>query len=53
MYTALSQHHRGNVGIIFALAPMITMALARMVLHEPMNGWQALGSACRLLRGSW
>ena len=52
MYTALSHTTAVNVGIIFALAPMITMALARMVLHEPMNGWQALGRPSPSA-GSW
>jgi drug/metabolite transporter (DMT)-like permease len=45
MYTALAHTTAVNVGMIFALAPMITMVLARFVLREPMNGWQALGSA--------
>jgi drug/metabolite transporter (DMT)-like permease len=32
-----------NVGIMFALALMATMLLARLVLSEQMNGWQGLG----------
>jgi drug/metabolite transporter (DMT)-like permease len=42
---ALSYTSAVNVGIIFALMPMSTMLLARVVLHEPMNGWQGLGMA--------
>lgn len=44
MFTALHHTSAVNAGIVFATAPMITLALARLVLHEPMNGWQALGS---------
>jgi drug/metabolite transporter (DMT)-like permease len=44
-FTALSYTSAVNVGIIFALAPMATMLLARGVLHEPMNGWQGIGLA--------
>jgi drug/metabolite transporter (DMT)-like permease len=42
---ALSYTSAINVGIIFALAPMVTMLLARVVLGEPMNGWQGIGLA--------
>jgi drug/metabolite transporter (DMT)-like permease len=42
---ALSYTSAINVGIIFALAPMMTMLLARVVLGEPMNGWQGIGLA--------
>ena len=42
---ALSLTSAVNVGIVFALAPMATMLLARVVLGEPMNGWQGLGTA--------
>jgi drug/metabolite transporter (DMT)-like permease len=42
---ALSYTSAINVGIIFALAPMVTMLLARVVLAEPMNGWQGVGLA--------
>jgi drug/metabolite transporter (DMT)-like permease len=45
MFTALSYTSAVNTGIVFALTPMITMLLARLLIHEPMNGWQALGSA--------
>ena len=44
-FTALSLTSAINVGIVFALAPMATMLLARLVLGEPMNGWQGLGMA--------
>ncbi|MEJ2436272.1 MAG: DMT family transporter, partial [Pseudolabrys sp.] len=42
---ALSDTSAVNVGIIFALAPMVTMLLARVVLGEPMSGWQGVGLA--------
>ena len=42
---ALSYTSAINVGIIFALAPMVTMLLARVVLGEAMNGWQGIGLA--------
>jgi drug/metabolite transporter (DMT)-like permease len=42
---ALSYTSAVNVAIIFALAPMVTMLLARVVLGEPMNGWQGAGLA--------
>jgi drug/metabolite transporter (DMT)-like permease len=42
---ALSYTSAVNVGIIFALEPMVTMLLARVVLGEPMNGWQGIGLA--------
>ncbi len=42
---ALSYTSAVNVGIIFALAPMVTLLLARVVLGEPMNGWQGIGLA--------
>ncbi len=44
-FVALSHTSAINVGIIFALAPMATMLLARLVLREPMNGWQGIGLA--------
>ena len=44
-FIALSLTSAVNVGIVFALAPMATMLLARLVLGEPMNGWQGLGMA--------
>jgi drug/metabolite transporter (DMT)-like permease len=45
MFMALSYTSAINVGIMFALAPMATMLLARLVLHEPMSRWQGLGLA--------
>ena len=45
MIAALSYTSAVNVSIIFALAPMVTMLLARVVLGEPMNGWQGIGLA--------
>jgi drug/metabolite transporter (DMT)-like permease len=45
MFTALTYTSAVNAGIVFALAPMITLVLARLLLHEPMNAWQAVGSA--------
>ncbi|MHA1553980.1 MAG: DMT family transporter, partial [Alphaproteobacteria bacterium] len=45
MFTALSYTSAINTGIIFATTPIITMVLAHFVIHERMNGWQALGSA--------
>jgi drug/metabolite transporter (DMT)-like permease len=44
-FVALSYTSAINVGIIFALAPMATMLLARVVLREPMNGCQGIGLA--------
>jgi drug/metabolite transporter (DMT)-like permease len=34
-----------NAGLILALMPMFTMALAHVLLHEPMGPWQAVGLA--------
>ena len=45
MFTALGFTSAVNVAIVFGLTPMITMVLARLLLGEPMNAWQALGSA--------
>ena len=42
---ALAYTSAVNVAIIFALAPMVTMLLARFVLGEPMSGWQGVGLA--------
>ena len=44
MFTALSYTSAVNTGIIFATTPIITMVLAHFVIHEQMNGWQAVGS---------
>lgn len=43
LFTALSLTSAINVSIVFALAPIATMLLARVVLGEAMNGWQGLG----------
>lgn len=43
-FTALSHTTVVNFGIIFGTAPIITMALARIVLREPMNAWQIAGA---------
>lgn len=44
LFTALSFTSAINTGIVFALAPMITMVLARLLLGEAMGPWQAIGS---------
>ena len=45
VFTALGFTSAVNVAIVLGLTPMITMVLARLMLGEPMNAWQALGSA--------
>ena len=45
MFTALGLTSAVNVAIVFGLTPLITMVLARLLLGEPMNALQALGSA--------
>ncbi len=45
LYTALQMTTAVNVAIVFGLAPMLTLTLARFILGEPMTTWQALGSA--------
>ena len=49
IFTGLSYTSAINAGIIFATTPIITMVLAHFVLHERMNGWQAVGSAIAFL----
>jgi len=49
MFTALRYTSAVNAGIIFATTPIITMVLAHFVIHERMNGWQAIGSAIAFL----
>jgi drug/metabolite transporter (DMT)-like permease len=44
MYTALEYTSAVNVGLIFAMMPIFTMALARIVLNEAMGPWQIVGS---------
>ena len=45
LYTSLHLASAVNVGIVFGMGPMITLILARLILGEPMNVWQGLGSA--------
>jgi drug/metabolite transporter (DMT)-like permease len=45
MFTSLYLTSAVNTGIVFALAPMITLVGAHFVLHEGMNKWQGIGSA--------
>ncbi len=45
IYTGLNYTTAINAGLIIALMPIITMILARFMLHEPMGRWQAVGSA--------
>jgi drug/metabolite transporter (DMT)-like permease len=45
IYTGLNHTTAINAGLIIALMPMITMVLARFILHEPLGPWQAAGSA--------
>ncbi len=45
IFTALGLTTAVNVGIVFALGPMLTMVVAFIVLREDMNGWQGIGSA--------
>ena len=44
VFTALSFTSAINTGIITSIAPIITLILARILLHEPMGPWQYLGS---------
>lgn len=43
-FTALSYTSVVSFGIIFGMAPILTMALARIVLREHMNVWQIVGA---------
>jgi drug/metabolite transporter (DMT)-like permease len=43
LFTALSYTSAVNVGIIFALAPMVTMLMARLILDERMTAGQSAG----------
>jgi drug/metabolite transporter (DMT)-like permease len=38
-----------NVGLIFAIMPIFTLVLARIVLNEPLGPWQIVGSAVALI----
>ncbi|KAB2874806.1 MAG: DMT family transporter, partial [Bauldia sp.] len=44
MFTALAYTSAVNAGIIFAVSPIITMVLARIVIGEDLGPWQAIGS---------
>jgi drug/metabolite transporter (DMT)-like permease len=45
MYTGLHYTTAINAGLILALMPLITMVLARFVLHEAIGPWRAVGLA--------
>ena len=45
IYTALTFTSATNTGIIFSIAPILTMILAGVLLREPLGLWQYLGSA--------
>jgi len=45
MFTSLYLTSAVNAGIVFALAPMITLVAAHFVLGEGMNQWRGIGSA--------
>jgi drug/metabolite transporter (DMT)-like permease len=44
-FVGLNYTSATNAGLIIALMPLITMVLARFLLHEPMGSWQAAGLA--------
>ena len=44
MFIALTYTSAVNAGIVFAISPIITLVLARVVLGEALGPWQALGS---------
>jgi drug/metabolite transporter (DMT)-like permease len=45
VFVGLNYTSATNAGLIIALMPLITMVLARFLLHEPMGPWQAAGLA--------
>ncbi|MEK1894127.1 MAG: DMT family transporter, partial [Rhizobium sp.] len=49
IFVGLEHADATTAGIIIALIPIITMILARLVLAEPMGGWQAIGSILAFL----
>jgi drug/metabolite transporter (DMT)-like permease len=49
MFTALGFTSAVNTGIVFALAPMITLMLAHLLLSEPLGPGQALGTVVAFL----
>jgi len=44
LFTGINHTSVINTGIVMATAPIITLMLARLILSEPMSGWQAVGS---------
>lgn len=44
LFSALHMTTAMNVGIIMGLAPMLVLVLAAIMLKEPINGWQGLGT---------
>jgi drug/metabolite transporter (DMT)-like permease len=49
MFGALSYTTAVTAGIIFAIAPVITLVMARFILREDMGMWQVIGSAIAFL----
>jgi drug/metabolite transporter (DMT)-like permease len=49
IYSGLQAATAVTAGLIMALAPIVTMLLARFMLGESMNAWQALGAATALV----
>lgn len=49
IFVGLEHADATTAGIIIALIPIITMILARLMLSEPMGGWQVAGSALAFL----
>jgi drug/metabolite transporter (DMT)-like permease len=48
MFIALAYTSAVNAGIVFAIAPILTLVLARIVLGEALGPWQAFGSLVAL-----
>jgi drug/metabolite transporter (DMT)-like permease len=48
IYTGLRYTDATTAGIIMALAPVMTMILARLILGEALGGWQGVGAAVSL-----
>jgi drug/metabolite transporter (DMT)-like permease len=60
MFIGLGYTSAVNAGIVFAISPILTLVLARIVLGEPLGPWQAVGSLVAFggivliaVRGSW
>lgn len=49
IYTGLHYTDATTAGIIMALAPVLTMVLARLLLGEVLSGWQVVGAAVSLV----